>query len=428
MFSALAKRAKATAHAVKQEKENASSSASSTAPQPQQSFVTLGSRGEKKGVLDNAESPLTSKRDSLPDETHDFNKEEEEKERRPLLHPMPPAILSNVHRQRGGSSSTLPDIPVHTVKQRLRVLGEPITLFGEENDDRLWRYIDLSGKLASGTHTLSRGAVPASGGSLSNSNTGPTGGGGKGGGKGDHFNLYSNTLEKDVAKKIVELGFEMPQVVELVETEQRVYVLELENELKECEDKEKERRKNVKLSEELEEEEEKERKEPTRKEATAKPGVLNHASFIEQQCDYVLYSFSRVILLWKLTVFRLPYRDLVSPSTRQQLGLIRNTDRDIAPLLRQLRNRKLNEVFLRHFVNIWTLAEQQQYSRAEEAYFELSIGNSPWIIGVVASSMHARRALERIEIGNVKHILNNDLVRSYLHAAKRLLRKSMDLT
>ena len=66
---------------------------------------------------------------------------------------------------------------------------------------------------------------------------------------------------------------------------------------------------------------------------------------------------------------------------------------------------------------------RRDYRAASESYVHLSIGNSPWPIGVTSVGIHDRSAREKISFSQngQAHIMNDEGTRKILFAWKRLM-------
>lgn len=61
------------------------------------------------------------------------------------------------------------------------------------------------------------------------------------------------------------------------------------------------------------------------------------------------------------------------------------------------------------------------FLKANDAYYRMAIGNSPWPIGVTCVGIHERSAREKISVDQTAHILNDDAQRKYISSIKRLM-------
>ncbi|CDY32499.1 BnaA09g50970D [Brassica napus] len=64
---------------------------------------------------------------------------------------------------------------------------------------------------------------------------------------------------------------------------------------------------------------------------------------------------------------------------------------------------------------------KRDYLAAMDHYIKLAIGNAPWPIGVTMVGIHERSAREKIHTNSVAHIMNDETTRKYLQSVKRLM-------
>jgi pre-mRNA-splicing factor 18 len=93
---------------------------------------------------------------------------------------------------------------------------------------------------------------------------------------------------------------------------------------------------------------------------------------------------------------------------------------NLKPLFRGLKNRDLPEDVVRHLAEVVHFCQCRLYSKAQDAYLRLSIGNAAWPIGVVSVGIHERSNQGKIS-DNVAHVLNDEVSRKYIQAVKRLM-------
>lgn len=74
-----------------------------------------------------------------------------------------------------------------------------------------------------------------------------------------------------------------------------------------------------------------------------------------------------------------------------------------------------------HVHHIVKLCKDRQYMQACDWYVKLAIGNAPWPIGVTMVGIHARTGREKIEASKVAHVMNDELQRKYITSLKRLM-------
>ena len=59
--------------------------------------------------------------------------------------------------------------------------------------------------------------------------------------------------------------------------------------------------------------------------------------------------------------------------------------------------------------------EQREYVKANDLYVQMAIGNAPWPIGVTMVGIHERGGRDRIKSNKVAHVMNDEMMRKYVH-------------
>lgn len=93
-------------------------------------------------------------------------------------------------------------------------------------------------------------------------------------------------------------------------------------------------------------------------------------------------------------------------------------DKLLLRYLHQANGQELPEDVVRHLAEVVHYCQCRLYSRANDAYLRLSIGNAAWPIGVVSVGIHERSNQGKIS-DNVAHVLNDEVSRKYIQAVKR---------
>lgn len=109
---------------------------------------------------------------------------------------------------------------------------------------------------------------------------------------------------------------------------------------------------------------------------------------------------------------------------KREVALFKQTKSDIRPLVEQLASKGKDHVpadIFAHLLNVQHLCEIRDYKKADEAYYQLAIGNAAWPMGVTMVGIHERSAREKISSASVAHVLNDETQRKYITAVKRLI-------
>jgi pre-mRNA-splicing factor 18 len=99
----------------------------------------------------------------------------------------------------------------------------------------------------------------------------------------------------------------------------------------------------------------------------------------------------------------------------------------IRPLFQLCKRRQLDENMVEKLYAMVLFCEQGEFVRAHDAYMDIAIGRAAWPIGVTMVGIHARTGRAKIESSNVAHVMNSELQRKYLTSVKRLLTYEQNL-
>lgn len=109
---------------------------------------------------------------------------------------------------------------------------------------------------------------------------------------------------------------------------------------------------------------------------------------------------------------------------QSSLANLQETKRDLVKLLYKLRSGKLRPNMVITLSTIVHDIQLEQFTKANESYMKLSIGNVAWPIGVRDVGIHARSADQKITGDNketVANIMQNEHTRRWIIAVKRLI-------
>ena len=144
-------------------------------------------------------------------------------------------------------------------------------------------------------------------------------------------------------------------------------------------------------------------------------------SDIQSDCDIILTFLKFLLELWGNQLNQRPEEDKTNMTGRIASATYTQTITYLKPLFKQLKNGKIASDILRHLVIIVRNMLQREYVKANDAYLQMAIGNSPWPIGVTMVGIHARTGREKIFAQNIAHVLNDETQRKYIQGLKRLM-------
>lgn len=143
-------------------------------------------------------------------------------------------------------------------------------------------------------------------------------------------------------------------------------------------------------------------------------------------------SDEEIVLFWIRKLLAMMWKDLESRSDdvkrsstgKRDVANHKQTQGYVRPLLLQLNSKGKDpvpaDIFLR-LLRVTRYCEARDYKKADEAYYELAIGNQAWPMGVTMVGIHERSAREKISSASVAHVLNDETQRKYITVIKRLI-------
>lgn len=132
---------------------------------------------------------------------------------------------------------------------------------------------------------------------------------------------------------------------------------------------------------------------------------------------YIAYLLQR----WGESLNERSEEEKQSTTGRKNSAIYAQTQTYLKPLLKQLKNGKISSDILKHLIYIVKHMLDREYVKANDAYLQMAIGNSPWPIGVTMVGIHARTGREKIFSQNIAHVLNDETQRKYIQGLKRLM-------
>mmetsp|Transcript_10154 Transcript_10154/g.25439 ORF Transcript_10154/g.25439 Transcript_10154/m.25439 type:complete len:366 (-) Transcript_10154:154-1251(-) len=135
----------------------------------------------------------------------------------------------------------------------------------------------------------------------------------------------------------------------------------------------------------------------------------------------VLFFFQGILKLWQSDLAERTDQLKRTAQGKAELAKCRITARYIRPLFRLLRKREIDADMFGLMYQLVRHLKDREYVMANNKYFEIAIGNSPWPIGVTMVGIHERSAREKIFSNQVAHVLNDECQRKYIQAMKRLM-------
>jgi hypothetical protein len=147
----------------------------------------------------------------------------------------------------------------------------------------------------------------------------------------------------------------------------------------------------------------------------------------DDPAGFVLRFLKRLLKLWRAQLLSVPEGERRSYEFREQRRSFDQARRHIQPFLEQCDCDEADPDVLEHVKKMVLFQLDRRYREAGQQYFDLSIGKSPWPIGVGSFGIHERGSRTRIRSDRITHLMDDDAKRLYITATKALLTKCQEL-
>ncbi|KAJ2962127.1 hypothetical protein NQZ79_g2699 [Umbelopsis isabellina] len=131
--------------------------------------------------------------------------------------------------------------------------------------------------------------------------------------------------------------------------------------------------------------------------------------------------FKKTLREWEVAMEERPEEVKRSGQGKRAAAMQMQTATYLKPLFKQLKSKSMEPDILARVTEITYHMQNRRYRDAQDSYLQLSIGNSPWPIGVTMVGIHERSAREKIHAAQVAHVLNDETSRKWIQSLKRLM-------
>ncbi|KAG0466774.1 hypothetical protein HPP92_017774 [Vanilla planifolia] len=143
----------------------------------------------------------------------------------------------------------------------------------------------------------------------------------------------------------------------------------------------------------------------------------------EELCDEdkILVFFKRLLNEWKQELDEMPENEKRTAKGKSMVATFKQCARYLNPLFKFCRKKVLPDDIRQALMLVVRCCMDRDYLAAMDHYIKMAIGNAPWPIGVTMVGIHERSAREKIYTNSVAHIMNDETTRKYLQSVKRLM-------
>ncbi|OWM66844.1 pre-mRNA-splicing factor 18 [Punica granatum] len=143
----------------------------------------------------------------------------------------------------------------------------------------------------------------------------------------------------------------------------------------------------------------------------------------EELCgeDKILVFFKKLLNEWNQELREMPEAEKRTAKGKSMVATFKQCARYLHPLFKFCRKKVLPDDIRQALLLFVECCMKRDYLAAMDHYIKLAIGNAPWPIGVTMVGIHERSAREKIYTNSVAHIMNDETTRKYLQSVKRLM-------
>ncbi|ESQ36615.1 hypothetical protein EUTSA_v10009621mg [Eutrema salsugineum] len=137
--------------------------------------------------------------------------------------------------------------------------------------------------------------------------------------------------------------------------------------------------------------------------------------------DKILVFYKKLLIEWKQELDAMENTERRTAKGKQSVATFKQCARYLTPLFNLCRKKGLPADIRQALMVMVNYCIKRDYLAAMDHYIKLAIGNAPWPIGVTMVGIHERSAREKIYTNSVAHIMNDETTRKYLQSVKRLM-------
>lgn len=137
--------------------------------------------------------------------------------------------------------------------------------------------------------------------------------------------------------------------------------------------------------------------------------------------DYIIFFFKRVLSCWELEIDERTADKKKSTKGKVASATHKQTRQYIRPFFKELKRGEVPPDLKAGVLKIVNESLIREYVKAHEAYMMIAIGNAAWPMGVTNVGIHERAGRSKIFKSNIAHVLNSETSRKYIQAMKRIL-------
>ncbi|KAI3829683.1 hypothetical protein L1987_03811 [Smallanthus sonchifolius] len=137
--------------------------------------------------------------------------------------------------------------------------------------------------------------------------------------------------------------------------------------------------------------------------------------------DKILVFFKKLLIEWNQELDEMSEVEKRTAKGKSTFATFKQCARYLNPLFKFCRKKVLPDDIRQALMLVVNCCMKRDYLAAMDHYIRMAIGNAPWPIGVTMVGIHERSAREKIYTNSVAHVMNDETTRKYLQSVKRLM-------
>jgi hypothetical protein len=137
--------------------------------------------------------------------------------------------------------------------------------------------------------------------------------------------------------------------------------------------------------------------------------------------EYVNSNLKRYLWIWEQDLLKRTESEAQSILGKTKLGEYQATRSSMVPLFSQVKKHTIKSEILICLTDVLEALDERDYITAQQAFYEVAIGNNPWPIGLPKVGIHERRARAKIDPSLIDHIMKDPIIEAYMQSLKRLI-------
>lgn len=137
--------------------------------------------------------------------------------------------------------------------------------------------------------------------------------------------------------------------------------------------------------------------------------------------DKILVFFKKLLIEWNQELDDMTETEKRTAKGKSTFATFKQCARYLNPLFKFCRKKVLPDDIRQALMLVVNCCMKRDYLAAMDHYIRMAIGNAPWPIGVTMVGIHERSAREKIYTNSVAHVMNDETTRKYLQSVKRLM-------